>query len=122
MGLLSRSHSRGRLGQSTAEYALLFGVAITAIVAMQVYVKRGMNARFKDATDSATDAVWAKLGNGGAPPKEATQYEPYYTSSSYAVDQKADRVDHMETGGIVKKTGIDESTKRTGSQTTGIAQ
>jgi hypothetical protein len=56
-----------RKGQSTAEYAILIGLVIGALVVMQVYVKRGMQGRMKDATDDYVNAVpsdaasWANI-------------------------------------------------------------
>lgn len=40
--------------QSVTEYAILLGVAIAVFAGMQLYVKRGLNARVKKATDAAT--------------------------------------------------------------------
>ena len=112
-----------RTGQSTAEYAIVFAVVLATLVGMQVYVRRGVNARLKDASDSAIDAVRAKLGQGGAVLPTDLQYEPYYASSDYHIEQKTERKDSVEEGGVVKRelTGEGEVTKRRGSQTTGIA-
>ncbi|UCB56774.1 MAG: hypothetical protein JSV30_06170 [Candidatus Omnitrophota bacterium] len=38
-------------GQSTAEYAIVIGLIIGAVIGMQTYVKRGVQARVKDAVD-----------------------------------------------------------------------
>jgi len=38
-------------GQITSEYAILVVLIIGALVAMQVYLKRGIQARLKDAAD-----------------------------------------------------------------------
>lgn len=115
-------------GQSTAEYAVLFGVVIAAIVAMQVYVKRGINARLKDASNSATSAVATNLTTTASLslpistlPKDL-QYEPYYASSNYEVQQSSDRTEKEEAGGVVKREGIREGTLRAGWQKTGAAQ
>lgn len=103
-----------RRGQTTAEYAVVVGVVIAAIVAMQIYVKRGMQAKVKDVTDNFTSQAV-----GG---RQTSQYEPYYASSDYTVAQ--DRTAHEEVaeGYKVDKTGIEETTTRTGSATTGVAQ
>ena len=42
---------KGRVGQSIAEYALLIAVVTTAIMAMNVYIKRGVQAGIKISTD-----------------------------------------------------------------------
>jgi uncharacterized protein (UPF0333 family) len=51
-------------GQSLLEYSLLIGVVITALIAVQTYVRRALQAR----------AYTAASINAAAPP----QYEPYY--------------------------------------------
>ncbi len=105
-------------GQSTAEYAIVFAVVLAAIIGMQLFVKRGMNARLKDASDSSMDAVWTKLGKSGSPAATDLQYEPYYASSDYTVGQDATHRDVVEPGGVVKKADVSETTTRTGHQDT----
>ena len=41
-----------RFGQSVIEYAILLALVTSAIVAMQVYMKRGVQAKVKDMTDA----------------------------------------------------------------------
>lgn len=43
-----RRHSRG---QSTLEYAILVTIVIGALIAMQIYVKRGFQGRWKSTVD-----------------------------------------------------------------------
>ncbi len=112
----------GHRGQSTAEYAIVFAVVLAALVGMQIYVKRGMNARLKDASDSSVDALWTKLGKTGTPAATDAQYEPYYASSDYDINQKASHREKVEEGGVVKKEQVDETTTRSGSQTIGVVQ
>jgi len=38
-------------GQSTLEYAVLIAIIVGALVAMQVYIKRGLQGRWRQATD-----------------------------------------------------------------------
>jgi len=38
-------------GQSTLEYAVLIVVIIAALIAMQVYLKRGIQGRMRESTD-----------------------------------------------------------------------
>jgi uncharacterized protein (UPF0333 family) len=42
-------------GQSTLEYAVLIVVIIGALLAMQVYVKRGVQGKLRESTDSIGD-------------------------------------------------------------------
>jgi len=63
--------------QSTAEYAIFFGIIIAVAVAMQKYVKRGMQAKVADTTDVMT-SVGAGEDIGGVTLGSRGQYEPYY--------------------------------------------
>jgi len=38
-------------GQSTLEYAVIIAVVVAALIAMQTYVKRGLQGRLKQASD-----------------------------------------------------------------------
>ncbi len=54
-------------GQSTAEYAILIGLVVAVVISMQIYVKRGVQARFKDASDDyvanmSTSSYWDTIG------------------------------------------------------------
>jgi Flp pilus assembly pilin Flp len=40
-----------RKGQSTLEYAIIIAVVVAALVGMQVYMKRGLQGKIKEATD-----------------------------------------------------------------------
>lgn len=44
-------HSGHRLGQTTTEYVILIGIVMAALLSMQVYMKRGMQAMIKVAAD-----------------------------------------------------------------------
>ena len=103
-----------RKGQSTGEYAILIAVAIGAIVAMQIYVKRGLQAKVKGTTDFLT-----QTGTGTGTLK---QYEPYYNESDYTVAQDRKAAEATKIGGAVDRTAIDEKTTRTGSSTTAVDQ
>lgn len=72
---------RNKKAQSTAEYALLFAVIVGAFTAMQIYVRRGMNARMKDGVDQIPALIGAQAGGDAATLMPTTlnrQYEPYY--------------------------------------------
>jgi len=73
-----------RRAQSTAEYAILIGIIIAAAIAMQTYVKRGLQARVYDASnkftdDLSNDAELKKIGTVN--PTLSKQYEPQTLSS-----------------------------------------
>lgn len=53
--MLKYFNNRNRKGQSTLEYAILVIVIIGALLAIQVYIKRGIQGRLKSATDDIGD-------------------------------------------------------------------
>jgi len=75
-----------------AEYVMIFFVVIAAVVAVTVYVQRGLNARIHDARNFAVDSVTTS-GACDANCMRATggtishEYEPYYTQMASNVDQ-----------------------------------
>jgi gas vesicle protein len=69
---------KNRKAQSTAEYAILIGLVVAVAVAMQTYVKRGLQARFKDEVDDMA-AQTSELGTTG-------QYEPDYLTSNFTTE------------------------------------
>ena len=99
---------RNHRGQSTAEYAVVIGVVVAAIIAMQVYVRRGMQAKVKDVTDHFT----SQFGS-------TKQFEPDFASSDFTVAQDRSASEQVTKGYEVDRTGISETTSRTGSATTG---
>ncbi|MFQ5680497.1 MAG: hypothetical protein ACE5GG_00355 [Candidatus Omnitrophota bacterium] len=99
-----------RLGQNTAEYAVLIGLIIGAVVAMQTYVKRSMQAGVKYAVDKLKD-------NGTG------QYEPYYLMSKTETTTEAyEQTEETKNRGAVERhlTGKDgaggQVTTRTSTQ------
>lgn len=67
-----------RRAQSTAEYAILISVIVGAALAMQVYVKRSLQAKMKVAANSLTDVTGDITGDGNTLDTSLLQYEPYY--------------------------------------------
>jgi hypothetical protein len=105
---------RKRKGQSTAEYAIVIGLVIGAAVAMQVYVKRGLQGKVKDATDYVDSDSGTVLG-------KTSQYEPYYLKSEMEASRTAKTGEQTAAGGAVTRTEEDTSS-RTGTQEIGVAQ
>ena len=106
--------ARNRKGQAIAEYAIVLTVVITAIIAMQLYVKRGLQGKVKDVTDD--------VGAGLNTAAKTSQYEPYYSSSDYNVNQSQNGREDLTKGGGVYRDTAKEETNRTGSSKTGAAQ
>jgi Flp pilus assembly pilin Flp len=89
-------------GQNTAEYAIVIALIIGAVIAMQTYVKRGLQGRMKDATDY-TATQTSDIGS-------TKQYEPYYLDSTFDTAQKstADK-ETLKGGSVTSKTTGDTS-------------
>ena len=70
----------GKIGQSTAEYAVVLALVVGAVVAMQIYVKRGLQGRLRNVVDHTGSG--GVVGNAGDTLSfDAGQYEPYYLAS-----------------------------------------
>ncbi len=50
-----RSFNSTRKGQTTVEYAFIFVIVIGALIAMTLYIKRGIQGRWREAVDSLGD-------------------------------------------------------------------
>lgn len=107
---------RNRKGQSMAEYALLVVIILGAVVGMQAYFKRGMQARIKAVVDGVNTASSADIDAN-----TITQYEPYYASSEFQVTQGTTRADgdleEYQAGGTVHRESGQEVTRATGGFT-----
>jgi len=113
-GMLKRLRKRLRRAQSTAEYAIVIGLVIAAAVAMQTYVKRGIQGKVRDATDYTDPDAVGKFGVGGT----LVQYEPQYniTTENMVTKQTGTEDEETFTGGGVKREIIGkEKTERTGT-------
>jgi hypothetical protein len=98
-----------RKGQNIAEYSILIALVIAAAVAMQVYVRRGIQGRVADAVDHAPDT---DLVAGQAIQFTTKQYEPYYTESLGNVASDRTYNENIATRGQTDRTGISEKTTR----------
>lgn len=98
-----------RMGQTTAEYAILIGVVVGALVAMQIYVRRGTQVKLKVGVDEFTkagtlDLPWVPAGAGGIPSgatdvklrSAQAQYEPYYAESSYTTSRTSNQIEDTD--------------------------
>lgn len=66
---------KNKKAQQTAEYALLISLVVAAIIAMQTYAQRTIQARIRDASVHLAEAT-NSLGT-------TAQYEPYYLTTQY---------------------------------------
>jgi hypothetical protein len=95
--------------QSTAEYVIVLGLIVAAVMAMQTYVKRGFQGRIKDAVDFTDNA-------GTGVNFKTKQYEPYYLSSNFNTNRASTENEDLAEGGAVNRDST-ENTTRTGDQT-----
>ena len=100
---------KSKRAQTTAEYAILIGLVVAALVAMQIYVKRGLQGRMRGATDYLATQT-TDIGTTG-------QYEPYYLSSSFDSARDTNESEATITGGGVTRTLTQDQSSRTGTQT-----
>lgn len=86
------------VGQSTTEYAVLLAVVVAALVAMQVYIKRGIQGRIRDLSDQIAPL--------------SSHYESGKTESNYIVNQSGNITLQYERG--VATVNQTENTNRSG--------
>jgi Flp pilus assembly pilin Flp len=113
---------RNRKAQSTAEYAVLIALVVAAVVGMQTYVKRGVQARVKDASDDFTANIssattWSDWA--GMPVKAATlsgtrgQYEHSRLSSKNTQNVlQDDQTTSMASNGALTSRATTQQTKQ----------
>ena len=91
--------------QNTAEYALLISLVVAAVIAMQTYAQRAIQARIRDASKYLTNQT-ISLGN-------SNQYEPYYLTSDYTVSRDDETTERLGTNLVSMETNSTR-TRRTG--------
>ena len=98
-----------RKGQNFAEYAILIAIVIGAAMTMQVYLKRGLQAKQADAINFRPSL---SLGGGATMTFSKTQYEPYYVDSNANIRQsKSYRENITERGGTTRNSINERITK-----------
>ena len=116
---------RSKKAQNTAEYAILIALVIGVFSAMQIYVRRGLQARIKGGTDTLPYSVLGQaaatdgVGQDILGDRNMTQYEPYYISKgaydmTSRTQEGTERGIHDAAGGKIEK--VDQTSQRTGSQ------
>lgn len=99
---------KNKVAQTMAEYALLISLVVAAVIAMQTYAQRAIQARIRDASQYMAAQTNA-LGT-------SNQYEAYYQTSDYDISRNStDESVHNNTTVSLK---TDESRVRDGSSTT----
>lgn len=87
-------------GQTTLEVVILIGFVVAAIIAMGIYMKRGIQGRLRDSTDQV-----------------GQQYSAGNTTGTYTTGIDLQQTENMTAGGAVTTT-IDKNTQtKTGNET-----
>jgi len=106
---------RNRKGQSTAEYAIIIGVIVAALIGMQTYIKRGLQARYHDGIQFLGAQTTDVEEGEGIPATVAApfhQYEPYYLQSDYTTGRDRVSADAVQARGQTVRTLTNEDTTR----------
>jgi len=94
--MLKKSKNKG---QNTAEYAILIALVVGAVIAMQTYAQRGLQARTRGTSlwmggqiKNQLDVVAAQSGSGiptGVRIGQTNQYVPYYEDTKQQTQRDA---------------------------------
>ena len=95
--------------QSTAEYAVVIAIVLGAVIGMQTYVKRGLQARYKDVTKAFTDSGGTFEGTDLT---AKLQYEPYYASQNITTTIDEHYSEKMEAKDKVTRNDVLSGRKR----------
>ena len=87
--------------QTTLEYAILIGVVVAGLIAMQVYLKRGFQGKLKENADTM-----------------GTQFSPGYTTSRYTTHNVTNSNEEVADG-VTTTTINNQSTDRSGTEDVG---
>ncbi|MCX5693761.1 MAG: hypothetical protein NT014_01305 [Candidatus Omnitrophica bacterium] len=87
-------------GQTTLEVVILIGFVVAALIAMGVYIKRGMQGRLRDSAD--------QIGE---------QYSAGNTTGKYTTTISMEQNESMQKGGHVDTTIVKNEQRKSGSET-----
>lgn len=88
-----------RKAQNTAEYAILIALVVGAIIAMQTYAQRGLQARMRGSSIYMKNQMASELSTAGITGYNlgtTGQYEPYYQHEKYSktLDTEEETIAH----------------------------
>lgn len=113
-----------RKAQSTAEYAILISVIVGAALAMQVYVKRSLQAKMHDA-GVALSSVSCDVTGDGTTIGTTKQYEPYYseqrTSAIGRTTTSTSSSDTLDGGAVDRDSTQDIAVTSTATEQTHVS-
>ncbi|MDP2928384.1 MAG: hypothetical protein Q8N80_06280 [Candidatus Omnitrophota bacterium] len=87
-------------GQTTLEVVILIGFVVAALIAMGVYMKRGIQGRLRDSTDQVGE-----------------QYSARHTSSEYVTTTGMTQMENITKGGAIETVISRNIQKKAGSET-----
>lgn len=87
-------------GQTTLEVVILIGFVVAALIAIGVYMKRGIQGKLRDSTD--------QIGE---------QYSAGNTTSTYVTKTNLRQTENMQAGGATTTTINKNEQSKTGSET-----
>ncbi|MCK9432776.1 MAG: hypothetical protein PHN16_05920 [Candidatus Omnitrophica bacterium] len=90
----------GKRGQTTLEVVILIGFVVAALIAMGVYMKRGIQGRLRSSTD--------QIGE---------QYSAGNTNSEYTTSVSLQQTENMTSGGAVTTVINKNEQSKTGNET-----
>jgi hypothetical protein len=97
-------------GQNVVEYSILIALVVGAAIAMQTYVKRGLQGRVKDSVDFVGNMTTS--GGGEVVNLTGRQYEPYYTETVATINSTRSVAEDTDLNGLVNRTAVDEGSIR----------
>lgn len=103
---------KNKKAQQTAEYALLISLVVAAVIAMQTYAQRTIQARIRDASQFLVMQSSAGLNGMG----NTQQYEPYYLDTQYEITRGETSTETQDTFGYSKDSSTDRTRKKGGRQ------
>ena len=110
-------NGRKAKGQSTAEYAVVIAIVLGAVIGMQTFVKRGLQARYKVAADAMASVKGTNdLASFNS---NLSQYEPYYAEQNI-VTTRGESYNETYTLGKFGKAGAFTNIRRSGTQNEGV--
>ena len=102
-----------RKGQNLAEYAVLIAIVIGAAMTMQVYLKRGLQAKQADAMDFRPPL---EVAPGVRMIFDRRQYEPYYVESNANIRSSNTKMENIGLRGLTTRSmNISQTTKYSGA-------
>jgi len=92
--------SASKRGQSTLEYVILIGFVVAALIAMGVYMKRGVQGKLRESADQVGE-----------------QYSAGNTTGTYTTTTNINQTENMASGGRTTTTINRNEQRKSGSET-----